>query len=136
MHQDIFYKFLDFQFLISTADTVLCTLPLGVLRHSINFFNGQTVPTSQTNFKQICHHNVIQFTPPLPSWKVLIFCHFYCSHVIGDSELIFSPNRRLSLSVYHFRSLSMRNEHSYAKFLPHDKNSAMATKSFFLTRTT
>lgn len=51
------------------GDVVLCTLPLGVLRHSINFFGGQIIPTANINFKTICAYNAVQFNPPLPEWK-------------------------------------------------------------------
>lgn len=51
------------------GDAVLCTLPLGVLRHSINFFAGQIIPAGHINFRNICSYNAVQFNPPLPEWK-------------------------------------------------------------------
>ncbi|KAK6640889.1 Lysine-specific histone demethylase 1A [Polyplax serrata] len=42
------------------ADVALCTLPLGVLKHSIANANSNSPPSQ----------NVIQFIPPLPNWKV------------------------------------------------------------------
>ncbi|CAL8103906.1 unnamed protein product [Orchesella dallaii] len=54
---------------IIRGDVVLCTLPLGVLRHTINFFGGQIIPTGNINFKTICAYNAVQFHPPLPEWK-------------------------------------------------------------------
>lgn len=41
--------------MIISADVVLCTLPLGVLKLS-------AVPSS-------CQLNTVQFSPPLPDWK-------------------------------------------------------------------
>lgn len=64
-------KYASFSFL-KLADVVLCTLPLGVLRHSLNFFGGQIIPTGNINLKTICAYNAIQFTPPLPEWKVMM----------------------------------------------------------------
>lgn len=42
---------------LSTADAVLCTLPLGVLKQS-TASQAASLP------------NTVQFTPPLPEWKV------------------------------------------------------------------
>lgn len=42
------------------GDVALCTLPLGVLKHSVASANSNS-PNAQ---------NVIQFVPPLPNWKV------------------------------------------------------------------
>lgn len=39
------------------ADVALCTLPLGVLKYSIQ----KDIPNPQ---------NAVQFSPPLPTWKV------------------------------------------------------------------
>lgn len=43
------------------GDVALCTLPLGVLKHSVSAANAGNAANSQ---------NVIQFSPPLPDWKV------------------------------------------------------------------
>ena len=53
-----------------TADAVLCTLPLGVLRHSNQFVNGNIIPVNNITFKSLCTFNAVQFSPPLPEWKV------------------------------------------------------------------
>ncbi|RWS12458.1 Lysine-specific histone demethylase 1A-like protein [Dinothrombium tinctorium] len=41
------------------GDVVLCTLPLGVLKYSV-----------QTNASSLNASNIVQFIPPLPDWKV------------------------------------------------------------------
>ena len=43
-----------------TADAVLCTLPLGVLKESLN--PATVTPRSP---------NIINFVPPLPEWKCM-----------------------------------------------------------------
>lgn len=49
------------------ADAILCTLPLGVLKQSIE--KGQQDPDLNTSSKQHQVVNAVQFTPPLPEWK-------------------------------------------------------------------
>lgn len=48
-----------FMFLSISADCVLCTLPLGVLKQ-ITANQNETAKTA----------NVVEFTPPLPDWKL------------------------------------------------------------------
>ena len=43
---------------VHTADAVICTLPLGVLKSAVNLNTPPTTP------------NIISFSPPLPEWKV------------------------------------------------------------------
>ena len=65
----------DEDYITYSADAVICTLPLGVLKQSM------AVPTTSSCSSSAIRNNAPQFIPPLPLWKQVAINRMGCGVV-------------------------------------------------------